>query len=324
MWEGRPARTWTGPPAVADPGHRRLRRGRDRPPGPHPPQHRRRRGPGGPAVLPGGRTGQRRAGHQAAPSPGRPLLGRPAAGGGRAPERAGHPPPPPDLAPGPQPHAWAGPVRAQAGGLDPAPGPGRGQAGPASLGATVNDVLMASVSGAFSHYLVDHGGAAPSRFLISMPVNVRPGQGPALRQPFRPRAPGTARGPRGPRPAHPGREDAHGPAQGLRRAHGDLPAAAGPARLPAPERLSRGVIDFLANKCTAVVTNVSGPSGSSPWPGAGCARCFLGAPAGPDRHRHLHPELLRQGPGGRHRRRGPAAGPRGAGGGLRGEFEALR
>ncbi len=41
------------------------------------------------------------------------------------------------------------------------------------IGATVNDVLMASVSGAFSHYLLDHGGAAPSRFLVSMPVSVR-------------------------------------------------------------------------------------------------------------------------------------------------------
>jgi hypothetical protein len=28
-----------------------------------------------------------------------------------------------------------------------------------------------------------------------------------------------------------------------------------------PERMSRGLIDFLANKCTAVVTNVPGPQG---------------------------------------------------------------
>ncbi len=128
------------------------------------------------------------------------------------------------------------------------------------IGATVNDVLMASVAGAFSNYLTHHGDKAPPRFLISMPVNVR-------------------------NPADPLRCDNHFAPVPL-----ELPA--GPCALshrilavkgrmdelkhsPAPQvifelqrvlltllpkAVSRGLIDFLANKCTAVVTNITGPT----------------------------------------------------------------
>lgn len=129
------------------------------------------------------------------------------------------------------------------------------------FGATVNDVLMAAVSGAFSIYLERHGGIPPDRFRVSMPVNVR--------------LPGT-----------PLRLENHFAAVPL-----ELPAGAGPFqdRIKAvkakmdelkhsvaplvvyriqrtllaflPKAVSRGLIDFLANKCTAVVTNVPGPPG---------------------------------------------------------------
>ncbi len=41
------------------------------------------------------------------------------------------------------------------------------------LGATVNDVLMACVAGAFQRYSESHDGEALKRFRVSMPVNVR-------------------------------------------------------------------------------------------------------------------------------------------------------
>jgi WS/DGAT/MGAT family acyltransferase len=128
------------------------------------------------------------------------------------------------------------------------------------IGATVNDVLMASVSGAFSHYLLDHGSAAPSRFLVSMPVSVR----------------AMAKSSRGgncfaPVPLElPAGRSVHG--------HRILAVKARMDRLkgsPAPlviyhlqralitllpHPVSRVLIDFLANKCSAVVTNVQGPA----------------------------------------------------------------
>ncbi len=42
-----------------------------------------------------------------------------------------------------------------------------------ALGATVNDVLMACVAGAFQRYAEAHGGGPLKRFRVSMPVNVR-------------------------------------------------------------------------------------------------------------------------------------------------------
>jgi len=128
-----------------------------------------------------------------------------------------------------------------------------------ALGATVNDVLMASVSGAFTHYLRHRGDRAPSRFLISMPVNVRkPASLMSCDNQF---APVPLELPVG------------GDAPALRilavKTRMDhLKGSTVPVVIYElqrallaflPEVVSRGLIDFLANKCTAVVTNIFGP-----------------------------------------------------------------
>jgi len=128
------------------------------------------------------------------------------------------------------------------------------------IGATVNDVLMASVSGAFSHYLLDHGGAAPSRFLVSMPMSVR-----ALAKSARCGnyfAPVPLELPAG--------AGVHGNRiLAVKERMDQLKGSPAPlviyhlqralvTYLPNP--VSRFLIDFFANKCSAVVTNVKGPS----------------------------------------------------------------
>ena len=128
-----------------------------------------------------------------------------------------------------------------------------------ALGATVNDVLMASVSGAFSRYLAEHGGTPPPRFLVSMPVNVRlPDQPLRFDNQF---APVPLELPAG----------SCADALGILavKARLDLMKCRGVAQVIyglqraalacLPQAVSRGLIDFLANKCTAVVTNISGP-----------------------------------------------------------------
>ena len=128
------------------------------------------------------------------------------------------------------------------------------------LGATVNDVLMAAVSGAFSHYLEAQGDGVPSRFLVSMPVNVRDlGKPLGCGNQF---APVPLELPAGPGTrarrilAVKGRLD-------------QLKCSAVPQVIFnlqralitfLPQNASRSVIDFLANKCTAVVTNIKGPA----------------------------------------------------------------
>ena len=127
------------------------------------------------------------------------------------------------------------------------------------IGATVNDVLMASVSGAFCHYLLDHGSAAPSRFLVSMPVSVR-----ALAKSSRCGnyfAPVPLELPAG-RGVHGHRILA------VKERMDQLKGSPVPLVIYhlqralisfLPHNVSRFVIDFLANKCSAVVTNVRGP-----------------------------------------------------------------
>ena len=128
------------------------------------------------------------------------------------------------------------------------------------IGATVNDVLMASVSGAFSTYLARLGVAPPSRFLISMPVNVRhPGKALKCENKFAAvplelpaRSPHTTHRILAVKERLDQLKQSTTPlvVYGLQRA---LLAFL-------PEVISRGLLDFLANKCTAVVTNVAGPS----------------------------------------------------------------
>jgi diacylglycerol O-acyltransferase / wax synthase len=128
------------------------------------------------------------------------------------------------------------------------------------IGATVNDVLMASVSGAFSHYLLEHGGAAPSRFLVSMPVSVR-----ALAKSTRCGnyfAPVPLELPAG--------TGGHGHrVLAVKERMDQLKGSPVPLVIYhlqralvsfLPHNMSRFVIDFLANKCSAVVTNVRGPA----------------------------------------------------------------
>ncbi len=128
------------------------------------------------------------------------------------------------------------------------------------VGATVNDVLMASVSGAFSTYLARRGASAPTRFLVSMPVNVRhPGMPLRCENKF-------------------AAVPLELPASSPHTSHRILAVKESLDRLKQsttplvvyglqrallsflPEIVSRTLIDFLANKCTAVVTNVAGPA----------------------------------------------------------------
>jgi len=128
------------------------------------------------------------------------------------------------------------------------------------IGATVNDVLMASVSGAFSSYLKRHGGTAPARFLISMPVNVR-SQGTPLRcdNHF---APVPLELPAG--TCHLTRRILEVKTKMDHMKHSAVPTVIYEIQRALmaflPKAVSRGLIDFLANKCTAVVTNITGPS----------------------------------------------------------------
>jgi WS/DGAT/MGAT family acyltransferase len=127
------------------------------------------------------------------------------------------------------------------------------------IGATVNDVLMASVSGALSHYLADYDGLAPPRFLISMPVNVRPhGQLPRCENYF---APVPLALPAGTCPLTSRILAVKGEMDRLKRSAVPVVVYGIQRALLAlfPEPISRGLIDFLANKCTAVVTNIIGP-----------------------------------------------------------------
>jgi len=130
-----------------------------------------------------------------------------------------------------------------------------------AIGATVNDVLMASVSAAFSHYLEDHGDPPPSRFLVSMPMNVRTPGAPLLCDNHFAPVPLEL-------PAGPGvraRRILEVKARMDRVKRSAVPRAIYGLQRAAlallPDRMSRGLIDFLANKCTAVVTNVTGPRG---------------------------------------------------------------
>jgi WS/DGAT/MGAT family acyltransferase len=127
------------------------------------------------------------------------------------------------------------------------------------MGATVNDVLMASVSGAFSMYLEHRGGPSPERFHISMPVNVRDPQAPLKCENHFAAVPIELPAGANPMPAR---------ILAVKRKMDELKRSVAPlvvygiqsALLAClPKVISRGLIDFLADKCTAVVTNVPGP-----------------------------------------------------------------
>jgi len=127
------------------------------------------------------------------------------------------------------------------------------------LDATVNDVLMAVVSGAFSRYLARHAGETIDKLRISMPVNVRSAHEP-LRLGNRFAAV--------PLELPAGIEHIGDRVRAVKLKMDALKQSVVPivvygiqsAMLTLlPQGVSRGLIDFLANKCTAVVTNVPGP-----------------------------------------------------------------
>lgn len=127
------------------------------------------------------------------------------------------------------------------------------------LNATVNDVLMASVSGAISRYLLEHAGQTISRVRVSMPVNVRRYDEPLTMENKFAAVPLEL-------PA--GIADLAVRVTRVKRQMDKLKRSAAPivvygiqrALLAVlPQSVSRWLIDFLANKCTAVVTNVPGP-----------------------------------------------------------------
>lgn len=129
------------------------------------------------------------------------------------------------------------------------------------LGATVNDVLMASVSGAFTRYLAPQVGSLLTRLRVSMPVNVRPAHEPLeLENRFA----------AVPLEIPAGDMSLEARIQAMKARMDDLKSSVAPLAVYGiqkallallPESVSRGLIDFLANKCTAVVTNVPGPPG---------------------------------------------------------------
>lgn len=129
------------------------------------------------------------------------------------------------------------------------------------LGATVNDVLMASVTGAFCRYLEGRGQAAPARFRVSMPVNVRDPRLPMRLENHFAAVPLEL--PAGNHPLPPRIQAIKARMDELKKSVAPL-VVYGLQRLLLsflPKAFSRGLIDFLANKCTAVVTNVPGPAG---------------------------------------------------------------
>lgn len=131
-----------------------------------------------------------------------------------------------------------------------------------ALGATVNDVLMACVSAAFDRYVAKRTGAPLKQLRVSMPVNIRPlDEEPRMENKFaavmldlpvgfddlRERVAATKK-----------RLDQ------VKRSPEPL-FTYGTVRLllsTLPAGVSRTLIDYLANKCTCVISNVPGPS----WP----------------------------------------------------------
>jgi len=127
------------------------------------------------------------------------------------------------------------------------------------IGATVNDVLMACVSGALSRYLLEHAGEVVAKFHVSMPVNIRPPDAPLTLENRFAAVPLIL-------PA--GIADLRARVRAVKARMDALKTSVEPivvygiqgAMLTLlPQAVSRMLIDFLANKCTAVVTNVPGP-----------------------------------------------------------------
>jgi diacylglycerol O-acyltransferase len=127
------------------------------------------------------------------------------------------------------------------------------------FGATVNDVLMALVSGAVSRHLEHAAGQTVPHIRVSMPVNMRAPGSPLKMENRFAAVPLTL--PSGPR-ALPERVAAVKVTMDALKRGLDPLAIYGAVNLmltALPQAASRKLIDFFANKCTSVVTNVPGP-----------------------------------------------------------------
>jgi WS/DGAT/MGAT family acyltransferase len=127
-------------------------------------------------------------------------------------------------------------------------------------GVSINDVLLAAVTGAFRRYVGRGGAAGLSRLRASVPVNVR-AAGEPLRMENRFAAVPFAL------PAH--LADARERLLEVRRRMQAMKTSIVPIVVYVaqglltrilPPRLSKPVIDVFANKCTCVLTNVPGPT----------------------------------------------------------------
>ena len=127
------------------------------------------------------------------------------------------------------------------------------------FGATVNDVLMALVSGAIANHLETSAGQRRRHIHISMPVNMR-AAGATLRMENRFAAvPLTL--PMSPREL-PGRIAAVKARMDALKAGLDPLVIYGTVNVfltALPYAVSRWLIDFFANKCSCVITNLPGP-----------------------------------------------------------------
>jgi WS/DGAT/MGAT family acyltransferase len=130
------------------------------------------------------------------------------------------------------------------------------------LGATVNDVLMACVSGALSRFLARHGEGTIREFHVSMPVNIRPPNAPLTLENRFAAVPLLL--PAGIAEFSVRVDAVKARMDALKRSVEPIVVYGiqGALLRILPESMSRGLIDFLANKCTAVVTNVPGPQGT--------------------------------------------------------------
>jgi len=125
--------------------------------------------------------------------------------------------------------------------------------------ATVNDVLMALVSGAIARYLETSGDQAVAQIRVSMPVNMRPPGAPLKMENRFAAVPLTV-------PLHPRRlPDRIGAVKArmdaLKQGHESFAiySAVNILLTALPFGISRRLIDFFANKCTTVITNLPGP-----------------------------------------------------------------
>lgn len=128
-----------------------------------------------------------------------------------------------------------------------------------AFGATVNDVLMALVSGAIGRYLQSSGSGAVPYIHVSMPVNMRNLDDPlAMENRF---AAVPLRLPSWPLDLPRRVASVKARLDALKQGHDPLAiySAVNLMLAALPGGVSRRLLDFFANKCTSVVTNVPGP-----------------------------------------------------------------